>query len=44
MSTYLEPDWIDRFAELWEQLGPETKTSLIDLLPARLVVRGQAGP
>jgi SAM-dependent methyltransferase len=34
MSTYLEPDWIDRFAELWEGLGPETKTALIDLLPS----------
>lgn len=34
MSTYLEPDWIARFAELWEQLGPETKTALIDLLPS----------
>ena len=34
MSTYVEPDWIARFAELWEQLGPETKTALIDLLPS----------
>jgi SAM-dependent methyltransferase len=33
MSTYLEPDWIGRFAELWEQLGPETRAALIDLLP-----------
>lgn len=32
MSTYLEPGWIGRFAELWEQLGPETKTALILLL------------
>jgi SAM-dependent methyltransferase len=34
MSTYLEPDWISRFAELWERLGPETKTALLDLLPS----------
>ena len=33
MSTYLEPGWISRFAELWEQLGPETKTAIVDLLP-----------
>lgn len=33
MSTYLEPGWISRFAELWESLGPETKTALLDLLP-----------
>ena len=33
MSTYLEPGWIERFAELWESLGPETRTALIDLLP-----------
>lgn len=32
MSTYLEPGWIERFAELWEKLGPETKTAIIDLL------------
>jgi SAM-dependent methyltransferase len=32
MSTYLEPGWISRFAELWERLGPETKTALLDLL------------
>ncbi len=34
MSTYLEPGWIGRFAELWERLGPETKTAIMDLLPA----------
>lgn len=34
MSTYLEPGWIGRFAELWERLGPETKTAIVDLLPA----------
>jgi SAM-dependent methyltransferase len=33
MSTYLEPDWIGRFAEMWERLGPETRTAVIDLLP-----------
>src|SRR5579864_5056827 len=33
MSTYLEPGWIDRFAELWESLGPETRTSILGLLP-----------
>ncbi len=33
MSTYVEPGWIDRFAELWEKLGPETRTAIIDLLP-----------
>jgi SAM-dependent methyltransferase len=32
MSTYLEPGWIERFAELWEKLGPETKTALVELL------------
>ena len=32
MSTYLEPGWIERFAELWEKLGPETKTAIVDLL------------
>lgn len=34
MSTYLEPGWVSRFAELWESLGPQTKTALLDLLPA----------
>lgn len=34
MATYLEPGWIERFAELWESLGPETRTALSDLLPA----------
>ncbi len=33
MTTYLEPGWIDRFAELWERLGPETRTAIVDLLP-----------
>lgn len=32
MSTYLEPGWISRFAALWERLGPETRTALLDLL------------
>jgi SAM-dependent methyltransferase len=32
MSTYLEPGWIERFAELWERLGPETKQALVGLL------------
>ena len=32
MSTYLEPGWISRFAELWEKLGPETRTALTSLL------------
>lgn len=32
MSTYVEPGWIDRFAELWESLGPQTRTAIIDLL------------
>jgi len=34
MATYLEPGWIERFAELWEKLGPETRTAILDLLPA----------
>jgi SAM-dependent methyltransferase len=34
MSTYLEPGWVRRFGELWESLGPETKTALLDLLPS----------
>jgi SAM-dependent methyltransferase len=33
VSTYLEPGWIEKFAELWEKLGPETRTALLDLLP-----------
>lgn len=33
MSTYLEPGWIERFAELWEELGPETRSAILDLLP-----------
>jgi SAM-dependent methyltransferase len=32
MATYLEPGWISRFAELWEELGPETRTELLKLL------------
>ena len=34
MSTYTEPGWIDRFAALWEKLGPETRTAIVELLPA----------
>lgn len=34
MSTYLQPGWIGRFAELWEKLGPETRTAIDELLPA----------
>jgi SAM-dependent methyltransferase len=34
MSTYTEPGWIDRFAQLWEELGPETRTAIVELLPA----------
>jgi SAM-dependent methyltransferase len=33
MSTYFEPGWVGRFAELWESLRPETKSALVDLLP-----------
>jgi SAM-dependent methyltransferase len=33
MSTYLEPGWIGHFAELWERLGPETRSAIIGLLP-----------
>jgi SAM-dependent methyltransferase len=33
MSTYLQAGWVSRFAELWESLGPETKSALLDLLP-----------
>lgn len=32
MSTYVEPGWIERFAQLWEELGPETRTAIVDLL------------
>jgi SAM-dependent methyltransferase len=32
MSTYVQSGWIERFAELWESLGPETKTALVELL------------
>jgi SAM-dependent methyltransferase len=32
MSTYVEPGWIFRFAKLWEELGPETRTAIVDLL------------
>jgi SAM-dependent methyltransferase len=31
-STYTDAGWIGRFAELWESLGPETKTAILDLL------------
>jgi SAM-dependent methyltransferase len=41
MSTYREPGWIERFAELWESLGPETKTALLDLLPAEWSFEGK---
>lgn len=41
MSTYLEPGWIDRFAELWEKLGPETKTAIVDLLPEGFAFDGK---
>src|ERR1700761_7306585 len=33
MSTYTEPGWIEKFAEHWEKLGPETRTALLELLP-----------
>lgn len=33
MSTYVEPGWIFRFAQMWEELGPETRTAILDLLP-----------
>ncbi len=33
MATYLEPGWVARFAELWEELGPQTRTALLELLP-----------
>lgn len=32
MSTYVEPGWVGRFAELWEKLGPETRTTIVRLL------------
>jgi SAM-dependent methyltransferase len=32
-STYTEPGWIERFAQLWEELGPETRSAIVDLLP-----------
>lgn len=32
MSTYLQPGWLERFAELWEKLGPETRTTIVQLL------------
>lgn len=41
MSTYTEPGWIDRFAELWEQLGPETRTAIVGLLPADWTFHGK---
>ncbi len=41
MSTYLEPGWIERFAELWERLGPETRTAIIDLLPEGFSFEGK---
>jgi SAM-dependent methyltransferase len=33
MATYLEPGWVARFAELWEELGPQTRTAILELLP-----------
>jgi SAM-dependent methyltransferase len=41
MSTYTEPGWIDRFAELWEKLGPETRTAIVELLPAGWTFEGK---
>jgi SAM-dependent methyltransferase len=41
MSTYTEPGWIDRFAELWEKLGPETRTAIVELLPADWTFEGK---
>jgi SAM-dependent methyltransferase len=41
MSTYLEPGWIERFAEMWERLGPETRTAIIDLLPEDFSLEGK---
>ncbi len=41
MSTYLEPGWIERFAELWEKLGPETRTAIIELLPEGFSFEGK---
>jgi SAM-dependent methyltransferase len=41
MSTYLEPGWLERFAELWESLGPETRTAIIDLLPPGFSFEGK---
>jgi SAM-dependent methyltransferase len=41
MSTYLEPGWIDRFAELWESLGPETRKAIIELLPEGFSFEGK---
>lgn len=41
MSTYTEPGWIDRFAQLWESLGPETRTAIVELLPADWTFEGK---
>jgi SAM-dependent methyltransferase len=41
MSTYVQPGWIERFAELWEKLGPETKTTIVDLLGDRWTFAGK---
>jgi SAM-dependent methyltransferase len=32
VSTYLQPGWIERFAELWESLGPETRQAIDRIL------------
>ena len=32
MSTYVEPGWVEHFAELWEKLGPETRDTIVGLL------------
>jgi SAM-dependent methyltransferase len=41
MSTDTEPGWIEKFGELWEQLGPETRTSLLELLPSDWTFAGK---
>ena len=33
MSTGAYPDWGRAFDDLWRQLGPESKTALVELLP-----------
>ncbi len=41
MSTYLEPGWIERFAALWEELGPQTRAAILGLLPADFSFEGK---